>query len=278
MAVGGKATINDENRFDRDAGRYATYLDTPEGRLRADLTFANLQEFFPAPDRMRSLCAVDLGCGTGGASLSLARLGVSVTLIDASQAMLGLAESAIVSAGLRDRTELRCGDLAQLPAIFPERSFDIILCHNVLEYVDDPAAVLRCAVRLLRDSSALLSILVRNQAGEVLKAAINIGDLAAAENNLSTEWVQESLYGGQVRLFTPDGLEAMLRDASIKVVARRGVRAVADYLHAQISRSAEYDRIFALERRLSVRSEFIGVARYIQYLAGSGSYVQKGNK
>ena len=30
-------------RFQREADKYATYLETPEGRLRIDLAFANLR-------------------------------------------------------------------------------------------------------------------------------------------------------------------------------------------------------------------------------------------
>jgi hypothetical protein len=44
---------------------------------------------------------------------------------------------------------------------------------------------------------------------------------------------------------------------------------IADYLPAQISRSSEYDRIFALEQQLSRRSEFFSVARYLHYLTRS---------
>ena len=37
----------DAERFQSGADKYAAYLDTPEGRLRLDLAFANLQEFMP---------------------------------------------------------------------------------------------------------------------------------------------------------------------------------------------------------------------------------------
>ena len=123
------------------------------------------------------------------------------------------------------------------------------------------------AARALRDSSAILSVLVRNRAGEVFKAAIQAGDLAIAENNLTAEWAQESLYGGRVRLFTPDSLQAMLKEASLEVIAERGVRVLADYLPPRISRSAEYERIFELERKLGVRPEYAAVARYTQCFA-----------
>jgi SAM-dependent methyltransferase len=181
--------------------------------------------------------------------------------------MLDLAERTIVEAGVRDRIMLKHGDAGHLADIFQPRSFDIVLCHNILEYVDDPPKVLRSTGRVLRDSSAIVSVLVRNQAGEVLKAALQRGDLAAAEQHLETEWGQESLYGGKVRLFTPEALDAILRDASLTVAARRGVRVVADHLPVQISRSAEYERIFALERKLSSRQEFFGVARYMHSMA-----------
>jgi hypothetical protein len=119
----------------------------------------------------------------------------------------------------------------------------------------------------LRDSSAILSVLVRNQAGEVFKAAIKGGDLAAAKNGLTAEWGQESLYGGRVRLFTSDSLRAMLSEASLAAIAERGVRVLADYLPPRVSRSADYERIFELERKLGSRPEYAAVARYTQCLA-----------
>lgn len=109
-------------------------------------------------------------------------LGTHVTLLDSSPTMLELAERTIVQAAVSHKITVKQREAARLADIFQARSFDIILCHNLLEYVDDPAALLRGAVRLMRDSSAILSVLVRNQAGEVLKAALQTGDLNAAEH------------------------------------------------------------------------------------------------
>jgi hypothetical protein len=117
------------------------------------------------------------------------------------------------------------------------------------------------------NSSSILSVLVRNRAGEVFKAALLTGDLEAAEMNLKSEWGQESLYGGKLRLFTPPSLQDMLKSASLQPIAERGVRVLADYLPPKISRSAEYVRIFELERKLGKLSEYAAVARYTQCLA-----------
>ncbi len=69
-----KTGVKGESRFENDASRYAAYLETPEGRLRADLAFANLQEFLPASAGVNSLRALDLGCGTGTPAVRLARV------------------------------------------------------------------------------------------------------------------------------------------------------------------------------------------------------------
>jgi S-adenosylmethionine-dependent methyltransferase len=256
----------DTERFQGGAGKYADYLDTPEGRLRADLTFANLQEFLAAHTRS-SLRALDIGGGTGATAIRLAQLGIHVTVLDSSAAMLEIARRAADNAKVTAEIAMQQGDAAQLAELLPGQSFDVILCHNVLEFCDDPGAVLCAAARTLRDPSSIVSVLVRNQAGEVLKAALVAGDLVAAQNGLTAEWGQESLYGGKLRLFMPARLRAMLAEASLAPMAERGVRVLADYLPPQISRTAAYQRIFELERQLGSRADFAAVARYTHTLA-----------
>lgn len=261
-----KRTINrDAERFQSGAEKYAAYLETPEGRLRLDLAFANLQEFLPPSTR--PLRALDLGCGTGAIGVRLARLGFHVTLLDSSLPMLDYAKRAAEEAGVAGRVALKQGDASQCGDLVHGESFDVIVCHNILEFVDDPGGVLRNAARALRDSSSIISVLVRNQTGEVLKAALLGGDLAAAKHTLTAEWGDEALYGNRVRLFAPKSLQSMLLESSLAIVAERGVRVVSDYLPPKISRVEEYERILELEQDLGKRSEFAAVARYTHCLA-----------
>jgi S-adenosylmethionine-dependent methyltransferase len=252
-------------RFQRDAEKYAAYLQTPEGRLRLDLPFASIQEVLS----MSTIAsrALDIGGGTGALTVRLARLGLHVTLLDGSQSMLELAERAAQEAGVTERITLQHGDAAELPNLFAAETFDLILCHNVLEFVGNACAVLGSAARMLRHDSGIISILVRNQAGEVLKTALLNGDLTAAEESLTSEWGDESLYGGRVRLFTPESLKGMVTAASLAMIVERGVRVLSDYLPATVSRQDEYNRIYDLERKLGGRPEFAAVARYTHCLA-----------
>ena len=245
----------DSERFQSGAEDYAAYLETPEGRLRSDLAFANLQDFLPLAGEKLVVCAGSrVRHGSDGGSPGAtwhSRHAAGFLSGDA-----GYRETHSTGSRSYRKSRVATWGRGQLANLFQTRSFDVILCHNVLEFLDDPSAVLCGAARALRDSSAILSVLVRNRAGEVFKAAIQAGDLAAAENNLTAEWGQESLYGGRVRLFTPDSLQGMLKAASLAVIAERGVRVLADYLPPRVSRSADYERILELERKLGSRPEY----------------------
>ena len=115
-------------RFQNGAQDYAAYLETVEGRLRTDLAFGNLEDFLPLQANP-SLCALDLGCGTGATAVRLARFGIHVTLLDSSPAMLDIAKRAAREAGVTDKAVLQHGDATQLAKLFHARSFDVILCH-----------------------------------------------------------------------------------------------------------------------------------------------------
>jgi S-adenosylmethionine-dependent methyltransferase len=265
----GRISMPDKQKTDRfhaGADHYAAYLETVEGRLRTDLTLANLLEFLSGSMQSRSLRILDLGCGTGNCGVRLARLGFHVTQLDSSTAMLDIAKRAAHDAGVLEAMEFMHADITQLTGAFPARWFDAVICHNVLEYLDNPSTALDAAVQVMQEHSAILSILVRNQAGEVLKAALLSADLAAAERNLEAEWGTESLFAGPVRLFTAEILETLLRRASLEVITKRGVRVVSDYLHPQICREAAYQHIFELESKLGRREEFAAIARYSHYL------------
>src|SRR5271165_2206838 len=123
-------TRSDDERFQDGAQDYAAYLETPEGRLRTDLAFANLQEFLPTPQAKKPMYALDVGCGTGATAVRLARLGFHITELDSSQAMLDIARRTAEEAAVTNSVILLHGDGIQLTNLFGAASFDVVLCHN----------------------------------------------------------------------------------------------------------------------------------------------------
>lgn len=260
-------TTATDARFRAGASRYADYLQTTEGRLRLDLAWLNLRaalEEFEGEVKGRAL---DVGGGTGALSVRLASEGWHVTLLDSSNEMLWLARQAATRASLPERITFQEADAASLAAHFAPHTFDLVICHNLLEYVADPRALMSAISAVVR-TRGLVSLLARNRAGEVMRAAVKQHDLAQAGHALDAEHVTESLYGGAARLFDAASLRALADAASLDVVAVRGVRVVADYIPPTLTATDEdYARLSALEQRLGARPDFAAVARYTQLIA-----------
>lgn len=270
---------NTDERFESGAPDYAAYLQTTEGRLRLDIAWENFLSFINdmreahTPSGVRNAQAeetpraLDLGGGTGAMALRFAALGWRAAVVDPSATMLSLASDAAHEQRLADRVTFHQAAAERARELFAPQTFDAAVCHNVLEYVSDPRAVVRALAALVR-AGGMVSLVARNRAGEAMRAALKGHDLNEAERALTAGEVRESLYGGPARLFDAETLRALATEAGMNVVAVRGVRIVTDYLPASLSGTPEtYARLLAFERTLGARTEFASVARYAQIIA-----------
>jgi 2-polyprenyl-6-hydroxyphenyl methylase/3-demethylubiquinone-9 3-methyltransferase len=92
------------------------------------------------------LALLDVGCGGGLLAEEFARLGCLVTGIDPSAPSIATARQHAGRSGLH--IDYRVGVGEELP--FPDSSFDIVLCCDVLEHVTDLSAVIRESARVLK--------------------------------------------------------------------------------------------------------------------------------
>lgn len=98
---------------------------------------------------------LDIGTGTGRMLELFGAKIVRGVGIDRSTDMLALARSNLEKAGL-DNCEVRQGDLYQIP--YDGRSFDTVLIHQVLHFVDDPDRAIREAARVLKPGGRMLVV------------------------------------------------------------------------------------------------------------------------
>jgi ubiquinone/menaquinone biosynthesis C-methylase UbiE/DNA-binding transcriptional ArsR family regulator len=102
---------------------------------------------------IRSL--LDLGTGTGRILELFGRRLDRGLGIDMSLAMLSIARARLERAGLRQCT-VRQGDIYDLPV--PKDSFDAVVVHQVLHFLDDGAGAIREAARVLQPGGRLLVV------------------------------------------------------------------------------------------------------------------------
>lgn len=98
---------------------------------------------------------VDLGTGSGRMLTLLGKTAKMSVGLDLSQNMLNIARANVTKAGL-DKVELRHGDI--FATRLPEHSADLVLVHQVLHYLADPAAAVAEAARLVMPGGRLLIV------------------------------------------------------------------------------------------------------------------------
>ena len=98
---------------------------------------------------------VDLGTGSGRMLTLLGRKARMSIGLDLSQQMLNIARSNCTRAGL-EKVELRHGDI--FSTRLPSQSADLVVVHQVLHYLSDPAAAVAEAGRLVGQGGRLLIV------------------------------------------------------------------------------------------------------------------------
>src|SRR6201987_359800 len=133
--------------------RHAAQWDRIRRLHVADAAVENAIRAALADKPIRSL--LDLGTGTGR---MLEMFGPEIERglgLDLSHDMLALARARLDRAGLRN-CSVRQGDIYDLA--MPKNSFDVVIIHHVLHYLDDSARAIAEAARVLRPGGRLLVV------------------------------------------------------------------------------------------------------------------------
>ncbi|MER5346368.1 class I SAM-dependent methyltransferase [Streptomyces mirabilis] len=179
---------------------------------------------FPVGQRLRVL---DVGMGQGTQALRLARAGHQVTGLEQDAKMLAVAREALAAEpeGIRSRVRLIEGDGRETGVHFLPGSFDVVLCHGVLMYVEEPDPLLAGLARMLAPGG-LLSLLVRNADALAMRPGLS-GDWAATLAAFDTDAYVNRL-GLAVRADRLATLTSTLAGIGAALHAWYGVRVFTD--------------------------------------------------
>ncbi len=239
----------------------------PAGNVRTAVVWevlsAALAEAEAAGDA--PLVVVDAGGGTGGFAVPLAEAGHRVTVVDPSPDSLAALQRRAAERSL-DVAAVQ-GDLADLADLVAPASADLVLCHSVLEVVDDPAAALASVAAVLRPGGRL-SLLVANRDAAVLARAL-AGRPEEAAHALTDPAGRWGAADGTARRWTPEAIQAAVTAAGLQVEQVHGVRTVSDLVPSALldSEPGAAAALLALERTLSDRSPFRDLATQLHVLA-----------
>lgn len=151
--------------------------------------------------------AIDIGCGAGLLAEPLARLGATVTGIDAAPENIGAARAH--AAAMRLDIEYIAGGIEDLPG----RRFDLVTSMEVIEHVTDPAAFVAALAGAL-DAGGLMVLSTPNRTLASRIAMITLAEGTGAIPEGTHDWR---------KFLRPDELAELLAGAGLKVIDRTGL-------------------------------------------------------
>ncbi|MYR43928.1 class I SAM-dependent methyltransferase [Streptomyces sp. SID5910] len=211
---------------------------------------------FPVGKRLRVL---DVGMGRGAQALRLARAGHQVTGVERDATMIAAARDALAGQpeGIRERMRIVEGDGRDTGVHFLPGSFDVVLCHGVLMYVEEPDPLLAGLARMLAPGG-LLSLLVRNGDALAMRPGLG-GDWAGALAAFDTTACRNHL-GLDVRADRLATLTAKLAGIGAPLHVWYGVQVFTDTVPDGAEAPVDVETLLAVEERAGRTDPYRGVA------------------
>jgi 2-polyprenyl-3-methyl-5-hydroxy-6-metoxy-1,4-benzoquinol methylase len=207
------------------SGRFLELYETLRGVVRLKLMERQLLEHLAGPPAR--IC--DVGGGAGHNSIPLARRGYEVTILDPSEEMLQKSRQALDAEdeAVRSRVELVGGVGEDAPRLFGKEAFDVVLCHGVLIYLEDPDPLIEALSEISR-LGAVISILTKNADALAMRPALE-GHYRKALACFDSKRETNRL-GLYTRTDTIPELSTKLEKYSIELEQWYGVRVFTDHL------------------------------------------------
>jgi S-adenosylmethionine-dependent methyltransferase len=207
------------------------------------------------------LDVLDIGGGTGGFAVRVAGLGHRVTVVDPSPDAL----AALARRAREDGVEVtgQQGDLGSLLELVGPAGADLVLCHGVLEVVDDPAVALAAIHEVLRPGGRLSLLVAQRHAAVIARAMA--GHVAQALALLD----DPDAHGRTGRRFTVDEITGQLAGAGFEVGSVHGIRVFADLVPGALLdlEPGTTGALLELERAVSERVEYLPLATQLHLLS-----------
>lgn len=210
----------------------------------------------------RKLRILDAGGGQGQFSLRFAQAGHRLVICDISIEMLKLAQEEAGRLGVQEQVEFVHCAIQDLPLHLTCTDFDVVLCHAVMEWMQEPKQLLPLLLKYLVPQG-YLSLTYYNLNSLVYK------------NLLRTNFkkiIQQDFGGTRGSLtpinpMAPATVDSWLRELPVDVISRSGIRVFHDYIFNEANREREPNNLMALELQFSTEEPFLSLGRYIHVLA-----------
>jgi S-adenosylmethionine-dependent methyltransferase len=250
--------------FDNHMASFAEHQDTPWSKLRYIIAAANIERHIPK----KHLQILDAGGGTGVEAISLANIGHNVTLVDYSAEMIKEANNKYKKFIGTGNIDFIQGDLKNVQEIFPKKKYDLILCHNVLQYIENVEEIILALSKVIHEKG-YISIICMNKYSEPLRRAIQDENVETAFAALDEKTIDSLVFNTPMKARTAQELFEPIKNAGLSIVGEYGIRCVTDYItNNEIKKDPSFFmNLQKLEMAMSDKYPYYLLARSFQIIA-----------
>jgi len=252
-----------DRNFDELAVRFERNLyNNPRGQLRLQLVSEALLEDCRAIQQTQPLRVLDAGCGLGQMAQLLASHGHHVMACDVSEKLLERAQQRIAldRPDCLGRIQFQCLPLQSLPEEWIG-TFDLVIFHAVLEWLESPQQGLQSLLRWLKPGGEL-SLLYYNRNSLVFKNLLR-GNFRKVE---ADDFRGDPGSLTPMNALRPEDVERWLGDMPLEILSRRGIRTFYEYMDHTLYPAkrppVSLEDVIRLEKIYGVQEPFRSLARY----------------
>ncbi len=149
------------------------------------------------------------------------------------------------------------GDIEELKN-FPDETFDMIICHNVLEYALEREEIVKEFARVLK-SNGKISVVKHNRAGRVMQMVVLLNDFDSANSLLDGNDGMTSKFGA-IHYYEDTDIEKW--SSRLKIIKTLGMRTFWDMQQNQeIHKDASWQqKMIEMEMRVADMDEYKNIA------------------
>lgn len=246
-------------KFSDGVSNWGSRIGLARDAVRQELVSRQLLEQLPPPSL--GVRILDVGSGQGTQANRLATLGYTVTGVEPSEELLGLAVAD--SKPNTNPPRFVKGTLDNIP---PEagRDFDVVCCHGVLMYLPELEPAIQKLTTLVRPGG-LLSILTRNRASIAMRAGMS-KDWTGAVQGFDARYYKNRIGIEGVRADEPGEVIDALRNNNAGLVEWYGVRLFTDHWKDQ-PKPEDFDSLVEAESEAGKRDPYRGLASLTHVIA-----------
>ena len=249
-------TINKQDQsFDKFADKFEKNIyGSTKGRLRHELLVHHLHDYASAD--LMPLDILDAGGGTGVMTEMMLNLGHRVTLSDISVEALAIAKQKL---GNNPNLDIQQTDILSLNS---EKKYDLVICHAVLEWLQDPFKVITKLVDLVKPGGHL-SLSFFNYDAQLFGNML-YGNFDYVEQGMTSKNIVRLSPNNPQK---PKKIIAQLETLPIHIQKMAGIRCFHDYLKQPEKQTSEYEQLKKLEIEYGSTEPYLWLGKYFLIIA-----------